>query len=845
MGYENPRIQINQTNAEINKQVKNFNQDFNEEFDAINAQQAANIEANMEILETQQKKRALGDDLWYQQVEKYKPQGDYAKDTKSFLHNMHNRYYELLGCDTSECREELENLKNVPRQLSEVGGAWTGMNEQYKKAGGKKLFAPGSLNARTPNYIMQVMENGGTTKKVYNKETGHVEFEVFDSKGDRVMELDRKGGKTEKPLMVDAVDFTKGALSGNVSVNTYGDPAGLRREFQAGIAKDMDYKDYVQKITDNTDQYDKKGYQDYTEANSLYKQNLQGANSGALMDDKKMMTDNYPVIINGLFEQAKGGDPAALASLEKLDQQTGGKILGGDGLGGTNDLDLSSGLAVQSAIGMWDNSDVQRGAADAYFKHYDQDSNLLKPDRIDKTNVKSSETMSEERARIRFNQSQAKEIGTLKAANNEKEFVTNFDNMFTNAKTQGEVTDLISKFENFKMSNSNKGSGSILEFTGDDPKDRRMDVEDNGDGTFSITLNKISKDPKTDDVIVGDAVRSYNTSDLNDMSAFRRDFGINNKTYKLQGETPTKEEEQTTSPAAANKNTSLNAASFNKSNQPKPKEEVKSDFVPDPKINYESLPMMDKRRIEYDNYIKSQKTEETQNVTAAAPEVKPTVPAATEVKPEVKPSSNVESTQEKVVVKNKPTSKKLDSKTRYGHLVAQEDFGGAANSQGKATSLKGVYNEDQAKEYETSTKQVTNYAKNKPAFYGAKGNKNKNPKKGLRTDVTPVVYDKLSDKSKMILQTEHFNMHWDPRVLLLQTSGMLGDYSRGQLHNDGDLLLKQWNSITSNPKELAKFNKAIAGKETQLLNNLEQIMKGTEGNQDQYKKRIAYLKKLM
>ena len=51
MGYENPRIQINQTNAEINKQVRRFNEDFNEEFDAINAQQAANIEANMEILE--------------------------------------------------------------------------------------------------------------------------------------------------------------------------------------------------------------------------------------------------------------------------------------------------------------------------------------------------------------------------------------------------------------------------------------------------------------------------------------------------------------------------------------------------------------------------------------------------------------------------------------------------------------------------------------------------------------------------------------------------------------------------------------------------------------------------
>ena len=46
---------------------------------------------------------------------------------------MHNKYYELLGCETSECREQLESLKNVPRQLSEVGGAWTSMNENIMK----------------------------------------------------------------------------------------------------------------------------------------------------------------------------------------------------------------------------------------------------------------------------------------------------------------------------------------------------------------------------------------------------------------------------------------------------------------------------------------------------------------------------------------------------------------------------------------------------------------------------------------------------------------------------------------------------------------------------------------
>jgi hypothetical protein len=206
--------------------------------------------------------------------------------------------------------------------------------------------------------------------------------------------------------------------------------------------------------------------------------------------------------------------------------------------------------------------------------------------------------------------------------------------------------------------------------------------------------------------------------------------------------------------------------------------------------------------------------------------------------------------------KQQPTTPAVNAstdpgKSNYEHLIAMEEgFGGAPNAQGQATSLAGVYNEDQAKEYENSTTQVINYSKSTPnnkvmAFYGEKSNKNKNPKRGLRTDVTPQVYDDLSDNTKLILQTEHFNMHWDPRVLLLQTAGMLGNNTRGELHNDGDLLLTQWNSVINDPEKLAKFKEALEGNEEELLNNLEKIMKGTAGNQDQYKKRIAYLRNLL
>ena len=808
MGYENPRIQINQTNAEINKQVKTFNEDFNEEFDAINAQQASNIEANMEILEQQQKKRAMGDEMWYQQVEKYKPKGDYAKDTKAFLHNMHNKYYDLLGCETSECREELEKLKNVPRQLSEVGGAWTSMHDKYEEAGGKKLFSPGSLNARTPNYIMQVMENGGRTKKVYNEKTGNVEFEVYDEKGNRVMELDKSGKSTKNPLMVDAVEFTKGALSGNAGINTYGNAGGLRQEFQAGIAKDMDYSEYVQKVADNSNQYNKKGYQDYTEANNLYKQNLAGSDAGGLMDDKKIMTDNYPVIINGLFEQAKAGDPAAIASLEKLDQQTGGKILGGDGLGGTNDLDLSSGLAVQSAIGMWDNTDTQREAADAYFKYYDKSSNLLKPDRIDKTQTISSPTNAERRAQANFNKNQNKEITKLKAANNEKEFVTNFDNMFANAKSEDDVAMILDDLRNFKMSNSNKGSGSILEFTGQNPKDRRMDVEDNGDGTFSITLNKISKDPKTGEVTVGDAVRSYNTGNANDMNTLRRDFGINNETYKLQGEVPTEQENQTD--PNAKQNNPLNAANFNKGNQPKTKVEAKNDFVPDPNINYESLPMMDKRKIEYDNWKQSQGSQTTQ-----AP--------ASEVKPE-----QVKNTAPQTSRDSKAENQKQEDMMRNSEVT----YGGVTSDNQDTRPLTN-YKDYDFQTYLNTKEQVSDNPK--IGLYGKSGH----PKRGLKVDLGEDIYNGLSDGQQAMMRMQHVNIPWDPRVIMLMATGDIkGADKRTEYLGDYEATTKLYN------KNKAKFKNIDDQKMfDQWVDIYSRTQPNEPGYQKQYKRRIEDMAK--
>ena len=95
MGYTNPKTIINNANSVINQEIRNFNQSFNDEFDQINARQAENIQSNLKILEGKQKQRELGDQLWYETTGKFRPTGGYAEDTKAFLDNLHNDYYNL------------------------------------------------------------------------------------------------------------------------------------------------------------------------------------------------------------------------------------------------------------------------------------------------------------------------------------------------------------------------------------------------------------------------------------------------------------------------------------------------------------------------------------------------------------------------------------------------------------------------------------------------------------------------------------------------------------------------------------------------------------------------------
>ena len=132
-------------------------------------------------------------------------------------------------------------------------------------------------------------------------------------------------------------------------------------------------------------------------------------------------------------------------------------------------------------------------------------------------------------------------------------------------------------------------------------------------------------------------------------------------------------------------------------------------------------------------------------------------------------------------------------------------------------------------------------------------------KKGLKADIGEDVYNALSDSEKAILRMEHLNVGWNPKVLMLQTAGIISKDDRGKYHKPQ----KQKDPSKWDVNKLYEENKdeiaaLLKGKDSVMLENLEVIYKDTgnskpenseeqnkkrnKGYQTQYTKRIADIK---
>ena len=176
-------------------------------------------------------------------------------------------------------------------------------------------------------------------------------------------------------------------------------------------------------------------------------------------------------------------------------------------------------------------------------------------------------------------------------------------------------------------------------------------------------------------------------------------------------------------------------------------------------------------------------------------------------------------------------------------------YGGLDEAKGTTAGIAsyGNKNDTRIKDHLNSTKKLGTY------FDGT-------DKKGLKADIGEDVYNALSDAEKAILRMEHLNVGWNPKVLMLQTAGIISKDDRGKYHNPGKQKdPSKWDVNKLYEENKDKIAELLKGKDNVMLENLAAIYKGTDnskkgytpeqnklrnkGFQEQYTRRIADIKK--
>jgi hypothetical protein len=128
--------------------------------------------------------------------------------------------------------------------------------------------------------------------------------------------------------------------------------------------------------------------------------------------------------------------------------------------------------------------------------------------------------------------------------------------------------------------------------------------------------------------------------------------------------------------------------------------------------------------------------------------------------------------------------------------------------------------------------QLTNEQGEKETYWGGT-----QPKRGLKADLGEDVYNNLSDGQQAMMRMMHVNIGWDPRVVMLISSGVINSNERGKYLRDYDATTKLYN------KNKAKFknidDQAMFDQWVDLYANTEPNEKGL---QKQYKRRAVDIK---
>lgn len=370
MGYSNPKININKSLSVINSEIRNFQGKFDQALGEANDRRIENFNANVEALEKAKAKKLMGEDAWYQQYGKYEPKGGYEKGVESYLKSMHDRYYNLIGCDDPECIAQRRALLSLPKELSEDAGAFEfaqgTLNESLSKVGvDNNSVVPGGFNAfDTPAKFREILQNGGKLVPVFNEETLHTDYKMVDENGEQKGEL------------ISGRDFTQSILKGEQTVATYGDPASIAKEIHKKSYDELNIESLGISEIDKTDPAYQTKVKDYTQARQVYNEAIKDPRLyEPTLNNVETMRRSWPVMITDMVKLAKtdaeGSEEARIAL---------GPLLGGeDGKFGGDYSEDDNAYTPQAAAGQWDNSDLHRSIALTYFTRDNPADNIMPP----------------------------------------------------------------------------------------------------------------------------------------------------------------------------------------------------------------------------------------------------------------------------------------------------------------------------------------------------------------------------------------------------------------------------------------------------------------------------------
>ena len=350
MGYSNPRININQSLEVINTEARNFNKQFDYEFGKMNDMRIANFKENQKYLEKQKAKKMMGENAWYEMYGKYEPKGGYAERTEAYIKDLHDRYYNSLNCDEPECIDEQRKLLGQAKELSENGGAFAGAKSKLQEAGNITGVSPGGLDGyATPGSFVDILSIGQQLAPVYDPETGHTNYQRIGEDGEPIGDI------------INGRAFTRSIISGEQSIQTYGDPASIAKQIHKGSYDELGIENLGISEIDKTDPAYQTKVKDYTEARKVYNEAISDPRLyEPTLNNTKEMHRNWPVMVTELVKQASGEGAEAQAAKDAL-----GPLLGGaDKEYGTAD---DSEYVAQGEAGQWDGSDMQRNIALSYF----------------------------------------------------------------------------------------------------------------------------------------------------------------------------------------------------------------------------------------------------------------------------------------------------------------------------------------------------------------------------------------------------------------------------------------------------------------------------------------------